>query len=470
MASVFKRGGSRAKGPWYIQWQDHLGRRRTMCTRTSDKATAERIAKKYEADAALRREGVVDAEAEGYCLEAKRKLTDLLVEYEAKLTANSRTERYVRETKTRLKRIFESGELALVRDLTPQALERYAAKLADAGKSARTIQAALGDAKSFTRWMAMSGKLPRDPLASVTKPSPENDRRRERRMLLPSEWPYLETATSHGPVRNGMSGSDRALLYRLAIQTGLRANELRSLRRSNVVLDATKPYVRVAAKYAKNGKTAQQFIDAELAQKLRDHLRNKLPGANLFSMPDRTKLAAMVRADLEAARDTWLNERNLTPDDITHRLQSDFLAATNEAGEKFDFHSLRHSCGSWMALSGAHPKTVQTIMRHSTPVLTLNRYGHLLPGTEAAAAEKLGAMMSANNGTEDNVADVLSMTGTDDRTENDVDPAQLLAQHSASGRGHNGATQCDDEASTDQANGQDEASGKAIPGRNLGRR
>jgi site-specific recombinase XerC len=61
--------------------------------------------------------------------------------------------------------------LVLVKDLSVTAIERYAAKLSDGGKSARTIQAAKGNAKSFSRWLTMSGKIPRDPLASVIKPT-----------------------------------------------------------------------------------------------------------------------------------------------------------------------------------------------------------------------------------------------------------------------------------------------------------
>jgi hypothetical protein len=46
MATVFKRGGKGNRdGYWYIQWWDWTSkgkRRRTKCTRTTDKATAER--------------------------------------------------------------------------------------------------------------------------------------------------------------------------------------------------------------------------------------------------------------------------------------------------------------------------------------------------------------------------------------------------------------------------------------------
>jgi hypothetical protein len=55
MASAFKRGGKGNRhGYYYIAWKDHNGKRRTKCSGTSDKAAAERIGAKLEADAALR--------------------------------------------------------------------------------------------------------------------------------------------------------------------------------------------------------------------------------------------------------------------------------------------------------------------------------------------------------------------------------------------------------------------------------
>ena len=329
-------------------------------------------------------------------------------------------------------------------------MAHYAAGESDAGKSARTVQATIGAAKSFTRWLVACEKLPRDPLASVSKPSPEANRRRERRMLLPDEWPHLLTATANGPDRNGMDGAERALLYTVAIATGLRSNELRSLTRTSVVLDAPKPFIRVKPADTKNGKPAQQFIDRELADALRAHLTTKTPAAALFNMPDRTKPAKMLRADLTAARDAWLAEAKGDPEELTRRQQCDFLAARNEAGEWFDFHSLRHTCGAWLSLTGSHPKTVQTIMRHSTPVLTMNRYGHMLPGAEADAADRLGAMVSLTATTDNAEENIVRMTGTDG-----PDSAQRVAQQSGRESGQLGATardmQSEREAGSDDA-------------------
>jgi integrase len=71
----------------------------------------------------------------------------------------------------------------------------------------------------------------------------------------------------------------------------------------------------------------------------------------------------------------------------------------------FDFHSLRHTCGAWLAMNGAHPKAVQSVMRHSTITLTMDTYGHMFPGQDAATVARFPNMLSAELA-------VLQMTGT----------------------------------------------------------
>jgi len=71
------------------------------------------------------------------------------------------------------------------------------------------------------------------------------------------------------------------------------------------------------------------------------------------------------------------------------REASDFLSATTHSAARKDFHALRHTCGSWLAAAGVHPKIVQRIMRHCTITLTMDRYTHLFSGDEAAAIGKL---------------------------------------------------------------------------------
>jgi integrase len=116
-------------------------------------------------------------------------------------------------------------------------------------------------------------------------------------------------------------------------------------------------------------------------------------------MPHPTDVSRMLRADLAAARTAWLKAAKKDRQELARREESDFLCPKNHDGEVLDFHSLRHTCGAWLAMAEAHPKAVQAIMRHSTIVLTMDTYGHLFPGQEAETISRLPRMMKAGTPT-----------------------------------------------------------------------
>ena len=111
------------------------------------------------------------------------------------------------------------------------------------------------------------------------------------------------------------------------------------------------------------------------------------------------------------------------PQEYSQRQQSDFLTDTNHEGERIDFHSLRHTCGAWVAMTGAHPKVVQLVMRHQSITLSMDTYGHLFPGQEADAIGRMRQMLIDHQST----PEVLRATGTDDHT---AKGALQLAQQS----------------------------------------
>ena len=51
-----------------------------------------------------------------------------------------------------------------------------------------------------------------------------------------------------------------------------------------------------------------------------------------------------------------------------------------------------------MIAAGVNPKALSTYMGHSTITITLDRYGHLLPGNEHEAASLLDAWLEAAAG------------------------------------------------------------------------
>jgi integrase len=52
-------------------------------------------------------------------------------------------------------------------------------------------------------------------------------------------------------------------------------------------------------------------------------------------------------------------------------------------------HQCRHTYAAYMIAAGINPKALQTYMGHSSITITLDRYGHLLPGNETHAANLL---------------------------------------------------------------------------------
>ncbi|GIW96962.1 MAG: hypothetical protein KatS3mg111_0295 [Pirellulaceae bacterium] len=409
MATIFKRGGKKAKGYYYVQWYDHQGKRRTRCTKTTDKATAERIAKQLESQTALRREGVIDPETDVVARESRRTIDEHLADFVAKMKAAGRDPKHIAITARYIRSIADFAGFRRIRDIQAEGVTRYASCLRDKGRSARTVQAYLTAIKSFTKWLAESRKLPHDPLMGLKKPSPKTDRRIERRMLLPEEWRWLKWATQRGPERYGMTPAERVLLYETAIQTGLRSKELRSLTPGLLFVDADPPYLMCKADATKNRKDAKQYVQPELAAALRDHVARKAPKAAVFNLPHESNLARMLRDDLAEARRLWAAEAIEDPQEYARRQESDFLAAENHEGESIDFHALRHTCGAWLAMTGVNPKVVQSVMRHSSITLTMDTYGHLFPGQEADAVERMRGML----GNSAEKPDTLAATGTD---------------------------------------------------------
>ena len=52
-------------------------------------------------------------------------------------------------------------------------------------------------------------------------------------------------------------------------------------------------------------------------------------------------------------------------------------------------HEARHTFASLMIAAGVNAKALSTYMGHANVSITLDRYGHLMPGNEAEAAGRL---------------------------------------------------------------------------------
>jgi len=196
------------------------------------------------------------------------------------------------------------------------------------------------------------------------------------------------------------------------MQTGLRASELASLTAASFDLDNEPPTVAVEAAYSKHRRRDVLPVRSDLAERLRPWLA-KRAGGPLWPGTWVERSARMFRADLDAARVEWLKAVAENPAEHKRRTETDYLKASDDAGRVADFHALRHSFISGLAKAGVHPKEAQTLSRHSTISLTLDRYTHLGVVDVAAALDRLPALPAIDQPAQ---GAELRATGTDGAT------------------------------------------------------
>lgn len=113
---------------------------------------------------------MIDATLDAISTESQRSIESHLADYESKLRAASLSDDHIHRT---FRSICNHADFQTVADISADGVNRFAGKLRDEGRAARTIQPYLTGIKSFTKWLTEHLKLPRDPLASVKKPNPK---------------------------------------------------------------------------------------------------------------------------------------------------------------------------------------------------------------------------------------------------------------------------------------------------------
>lgn len=259
----------------------------------------------------------------------------------------------------------------------------------NAAISQRTSNFYAGALGQLCRWAVRERRLRENPLAGLERVTVTDEE--SRRAYTPEEQACLIAVAENGPERFGMAGADRAMLYRVAIGTGFRATELALLQRSWVNVAGTPPTITLPPAATKNRKPVIQPIAADLARRLKAFLTGKPGSVMVFpTMPRSYDTANMIREDLGAAREAWINEPKLSKKVRDERQRSDFLAEQTTEGLA-TFHSLRHTFIANMSRAGVPIKLAMDLARHSDPKLTLKRYGKMTLNDLAGAVNSIGA-------------------------------------------------------------------------------
>lgn len=164
------------------------------------------------------------------------------------------------------------------------------------------------------------------------------------------------------------------LAYPMALLTGIRSTALSRLAPDDI--DWTAKVVRVGSANQKNNKAQEYPLPDWYLEGLRTYLKT-IPAAGAvfpFLSPDHE--ARRLRVHLKAAG----------------------IPFRTKAG-KVDFHALRVTFGTWVNEGGADPKTLQSLLGHATPIISLQVYVTANQDRRRAAVDGIGSQMLLAGGT-----------------------------------------------------------------------
>lgn len=378
--SIFKHGYRPPESNWFASWYCPLSRRKKVLTLgTADLGEAyqkaRELRKSIDAAWAARKDPALAKLAAA----GGRSIEEHLVDYRDFLAAKGRTAKQIHEVHGRCAKLIKLCNFKLLEDINAHVIElavseKIRAPKTSGGRDASlcTCNKYLKAMRQFTRWLSKPkvGRLATDPLTDIELYNEATDPRHQRRAFTTDECRRLLKAAATGKPYHWWSrsidGRDREMIYLLALSTGLRANEIRTLCPQDFRLDAETAHIVVRAINSKHRKRDEQPLRPNVAVRFREYLDGRQPAEPVWKdFPDKPVL--MLEFDLAAA---------VPP-------------IPYEAGDEFgDFHSLRHTFGTELGRASRNIKTVQKLMRHSDPRLT-TRYLHCTSTDEREALQAM---------------------------------------------------------------------------------
>jgi integrase len=251
------------------------------------------------------------------------------------------------------------------------------------GLGARSVNRRYQAARQFGLWLVQTRRLQFDPFEGLKPLNEAEDRRHVRRALTPVEAERLLDAARRRPlaqaeaerVHAGVSpaegerltalGATRALVYLIALGTGLRKGEIRRLRWCD--LDLERGRVTVTAASAKSRRLQTVDLHERVVAALKAARPRTAAPTDPVVAPGAFPNTLTFHRDLEAAG----------------------IARHDAEGRAIDFHALRTTFVSWLAMTGAHPKAAQTLARHASIETTMERYTDLTLVNLKGAVDRL---------------------------------------------------------------------------------
>lgn len=263
--------------------------------------------------------------------------------------------------------------------LQPLDIQRVYGGMLARGLSARVIRHTHSALHSALRQAVKWGIIARNPSDLVELPKVPH---KESRVLSPGEAVHFLEAAAAMP---------HGLIFEFALLTGMRPEEYLALQWADVDFGRSTSTVRRALIRHKGSwsfqepKTARSrrtiFLPAPLLQKLAAHRRKQAA--------QRLQIGSLWQAhDLVFCSETGTP---LSIPNLTYRYFRPILEKAELP--RIRLYDLRHSCATLLLIAEENPKVVSERLGHSTIVLTLDTYSHVLPTMQQGATAKLTKLL-----------------------------------------------------------------------------
>lgn len=339
LVSMYKPSGrARATDPWLIAYTTD-GKRQVLRASAHQRVT-EDLARRLSEMLDRVRLNLASPDELRHLLQIPRPLSEHLDDYRKHLMS-TRTKKHADQMHDYARDALAGFEN--VGQIVSSAVQQKISELKHSGATKNRYIDAI---HAFLKWGANDHRWPHDRARlSLNRFFHESALRR---VLSLEQIADLIDAASKGGIAENVSGAVRSLIYRTVLASGLRANELRQLDCG----DVRQHGIIVRGASAKNRKGAFLFLPPSLMKELHEHVAGRDPSEKVFEIAENT--ARMLKVDLAAAG----------------------IPYTTRDGV-FDFHALRHMCGSLLASAGVPIKAVQVHMRHASIRMTMDTYGHV---------------------------------------------------------------------------------------------
>ena len=347
--SVYKQRNGKG---WTIDYTVN-GKRMRETVNVCDKVLAERILGQRREQAHKVNDGLADP----FLDHNKRLLSEHVADWEASCEG---TEKYVCDSVRMVRQIFADCRMTKWSHVRLSSVQKWVKDHKAANRGGTSARNHYVEAVTrFARWMLADERTPRNPLLKLKQDrmGERADRRHVRRAFTDDELGRLLDAARTGPHQSGMTGPDRAMLYQLAFETGLRSSECRGMTRFAFDLNPSRPTFTVAAGLAGNKakQTATLPLRRAFAAELKAWFDGRDASGPMFTMPHLDSVARMLRRDEKAAG----------------------IEYKDAQGRVADFHALRHTFCTRLARSGVQPARMRLLARHANIQMTMDYYVHV---------------------------------------------------------------------------------------------